>query len=62
MLEKEYWKKLYDALEQSLKEINIKNMYACVTSDASNIDNSGSIGLGFKEVGHFHKCGYKFNK
>ena len=38
-------------------------MYACVTCDTNN---SGSIGfhkkLGFKEVGHFHKCGYKFNK
>ena len=56
-------RKLYDALEQSLKEMNIKNMYACVTCDTNN---SGSIGfhkkLGFKEVGHFHKCGYKFNK
>lgn len=54
-------KKLYLALENILKKQNIINMNACIS-----YPNPKSIGfhehMGYKTVGHFTKCGYKFNK
>lgn len=53
-------KKLYHTLEQILKEQNVTNLCACIS-----YPNPESISfhkaLGYKEVAHFHKCGYKFN-
>ena len=52
-------KKLYLALEEVLKQQNICNLYACIA-----YPNPGSIGfhehLGYQTIGHFSKCGYKF--
>lgn len=52
-------KKLYQALEDVLKRQNIVNLYACIA-----YPNPGSIGfheyLGYQTIGHFSKCGYKF--
>lgn len=53
-------KKLYLALEEILKKQNIINLNACIA-----YPNPGSIGFheyfGYKIVGHFTKCGYKFD-
>ncbi|MEO1816389.1 MAG: N-acetyltransferase family protein [Acetobacterium sp.] len=52
-------KKLYRALEEVLKQQHICNLYACIA-----YPNPGSIGfheyLGYQTIGHFSKCGYKF--
>ena len=52
-------KKLYLALEEILKKQNIINLNACIA-----YPNPKSIGfhehLGYKMIGHFTKCGYKF--
>ena len=52
-------KKLYQALEEVLKQQHICNLYACIA-----YPNPGSIGfherLGYQTIGHFSKCGYKF--
>lgn len=52
-------KNLYQALEAVLKKQNITNLYACIA-----YPNPGSIGfhehLGYQTIGHFTKCGYKF--
>lgn len=51
-------KKLYQALEEVLKQQHICNLYACIA-----YPNPGSIGfhehLGYQTIGHFSKCGYK---
>lgn len=53
-------KKLYLALEEILKKQNIINLNACIA-----YPNPASIGFhehfGYKTVGHFTKCGYKFD-
>ena len=48
-----YGKKLYLELEKRLKKQNILNMYACI----AYTDN-----MGFRLIGTFKKCGYKFDK
>jgi phosphinothricin acetyltransferase len=60
-------KLLYMALEESLKNMGILNMNACIavpvkedehlTYDSYNFHMS----MGFSLVGRFHKVGYKFN-
>ncbi|MBR2526627.1 N-acetyltransferase [bacterium] len=62
-------KLLYQKLEEDLKEKGIKNLYACVGIPVKESDeyldfNSADFHkhLGFKQVGEFHKCGYKFNR
>lgn len=54
-------RKLYEAIEERLKQQNVKNINACIA-----YPNEGSIAfherMGFKTVGHFHKCGYKLNQ
>ncbi len=60
-------KKLYVELEQRLKEQGIKNLYACIgypeVSDTYLNTNSVDFHahLGYRFVGEFKKCGYKFN-
>lgn len=54
-------KKLYQKLEEIVIKQNIINMYACIA-----YPNPESIAfhesMGYKTVGHFHKCGYKLHK
>jgi phosphinothricin acetyltransferase len=58
--------KLYLTLETILKKQNILNLNACIayTSDKDNHLTNASMyfheQLGYKKVGHFSKCGYKF--
>lgn len=61
-------KKLYEALEKILKAQNILNMNACIgyPDEEDEYLNKNSVEfhahLGFKMVGEFHKCGYKFGR
>ena len=59
---------LYEALENRLRDMGLTNIYACVglpeKEDEYLTNNSADFHkhLGFKEVGRFYKCGYKFNR
>lgn len=61
-------RRLYDALETALREMGILNMYACIgypeAEDEYLTKNSADFHahLGFKKVGEFHSCGYKFGR
>ena len=61
-------KALYNSLEEILKQQNIVNLYACIScdSDSDTIIANDSIkfhtAMGYKLVGHFKNCGYKFSK
>lgn len=63
-----YGRKMYEALEKDLKEQGIINIYACigdpVVEDEYLTKNSEQFHahLGFKTVGRFQKCGYKFGR
>ena len=58
---------LYTALEQSLKQMGILNMNACIAytdkldKHLTNDSKAFHESMGFQLVGRFHKCGYKFN-
>ena len=61
--------KLHDALEQVLKIQGILNMNACIAwpdgeEDETLTKNSGEfhVHLGYRMVGEFQKCGYKFHR
>lgn len=60
-------KKLYLLMEDILKKQNILNLNACIAytlkedSHLTNASVSFHKHLGYKLVGHFTKCGYKFN-
>ena len=62
-----YGRKLYEALEQALKEMGIRNLYACVAypnaEDKHLTMNSVLFHehLGYRRVGTFQNCGYKFD-
>lgn len=59
-------KKLYLALEEILKRQNILNLNACIAyipKEDAHLSNASIYFheyLGYKKVGHFEKCGYKF--
>lgn len=59
-------RKLYEALEHTLQDMGILNLYACigypVTEDKYLTKNSAEFHahLGFSKVGEFTDCGYKF--
>lgn len=59
-------KKLYLGLEAILRQQNILNLNACIaytqTDDGYLTNASASFHnqLGYRKVGHFTKCGYKF--
>lgn len=59
---------LYNELEDILKQMGITNLYACiaVTEEEDEYLSNSSIGfhkhMGYKPVGEFHKCGYKFGR
>lgn len=58
---------LYDALEKNLKKQNILNLNACIAypSVEDKYLSKDSVKfhqkLGYRFVGEFYKCGYKFN-
>ncbi len=61
-------RKLYDALEGTLKAQNIQNLYACIaypdpedeylTRDSVRFHEH----MGYHLIGEFHQCGYKFGR
>ena len=61
-------KLLYNTLEDKLKQMGITNLYACIGYPQKNDEylttNSADFHAhqGFKTVGTFHNCGYKFNR
>jgi len=61
-------RKLYQALEESAAEMGILNLYACIgypeEEDEYLTMNSVEFHahLGFRMVGKFYKCGYKFGR
>ncbi|MBE5847779.1 MAG: GNAT family N-acetyltransferase [Lachnospiraceae bacterium] len=63
-----YGRALYEALEKSLKEMGMLNLYACIgdpeVEDEYLTKNSESFHrhMGYTKVGEFHKCGYKFGR
>ena len=60
--------KLFNAIVNELSNMGIINLYSCVTyvevedEYLSHASVEFHNHLGFKQVGHFHKCGYKFNR
>ncbi|WP_408071483.1 GNAT family N-acetyltransferase [Butyrivibrio sp. JL13D10] len=63
---KGYGKALYAVLEKRLAEIGIENLYACIGDPVvadDYLDNNSEMfhaHLGFRKIGTFYKCGYKF--
>lgn len=62
-------KLLYQKIEEYLKQKGIRNLYACIGTPIEKADeyidfNSVEFHkhLNFKQVGEFHRCGYKFNR
>ena len=61
-------KRLYEELEEILKQQNITNLNACIayTDEEDEHLTNASVRfhekLGFRVVGQFRKCGYKFNR
>ena len=61
-------RKLYEALEDRLKQMGIINLYACIgvplEEDEYLTNNSRDFHshLGYRTVGTFNNCGRKFNK
>lgn len=59
---------LYLALEEKLKEMGILNLNACIAytqNEDEHLTNDSMYfheKLGYKLVGTFHQCGYKFNR
>lgn len=60
-------RRLYEALEQSLKQMGICNLNACIACTETPDDHLTNDSmrfhekLGYKPVGIFHQCGYKFD-
>ena len=65
---KGYGRMLYEELEERLKKIGVKNLYACIgdpiEEDEYLTRNSEEFHghMGFIKNGTFHKSGYKFNR
>ncbi len=61
-------KRLYAALEDELRQMDILNVNACITwLDTPNQylthqSPDFHAHLGYKKVAHFHQCGYKFGQ
>lgn len=61
-------RKIYEALEKSLCDMGVLNLYACIgypeNDDEYLTTNSADFHkyFGFEKVGEFHKCGYKFGR
>jgi len=63
-----FGRKLYEALEERLRQLGFLNLYACIgypdVEDEYLDKNSAQFHthLGFETVGTFHNCGYKFGR
>ena len=61
-------RRIYEALEAKLRDMGIRNLYACIgcpeVEDEYLTTNSADFHahMGFVEAGRFHKCGYKFGR
>jgi len=61
-------RKIYEALEQCLKDMGILNLYACIgysrTEDEYLSPNSAQFHahMGYTKIGEFHNCGYKYGR
>ena len=61
-------RKLRDALESTLREQGILNMNACIAyppEEDEHLDKNSvefHAHMGYRLVGEFYKCGYKFNR
>lgn len=61
-------KRLYAALEEISKKQNVLNMYACISfieKEDEYLTKTSPLfhaHLGYKTVGRFEKCGYKFGR
>ena len=61
-------RRLYEALENALREMNIINLNACIGVSEADDEHltSNSVDfhrhIGYETVGKFHKCGYKFGR
>ncbi len=61
-------RRLYEALEDALREMGVQNLYACITwTDAedeylTHASPAFHAALGFTLAGTFRKCGYKFGR
>ena len=61
-------RKLHDALESTLREQGILNMNACIAyppEEDEHLDKNSvefHAHMGYRLVGEFYKCGYKFNR
>ena len=60
---------LYTALEERLRGMGIRNLYACIgdplTDDDPYLTRDSErfhAHMGFVKVGTFHRCGYKFDR
>ena len=67
-IKERYPRKLYEALEEALKAQGMLNLYACIgypdVPDEYLDYNSAQFHehLGYRTVGTFHQCGYKFGR
>ena len=63
-----YGRKLYEALEEELKNRGFLNLYACIGNPIEEDEyltrNSEQFHqhMGYTKVGTFHLCGYKFGR
>ncbi len=63
-----YGRILYETLESGLKSKGILNLYACIASPVKEDEfltrdsEMFHARLGFRKVGEFHKCGFKFGR
>ncbi len=63
-----FGKRLYSALEKELESMGILNLYACVgypeieDEFLTNSSREFHSRMGYKVVGDFKNCGYKFNR
>ena len=61
-------RRLYEALEAALGSMGVRNLYACIgwpeaEDEYLNRDSAAfHARLGFREVGHFQRCGCKFGR
>ena len=61
-------RKLHDALESTLREQGFLNMNACIAyppEEDEHLDKNSvefHAHMGYRLVGEFYKCGYKFNR
>lgn len=61
-------RRLYEALEQALREMGVCNLYACIACPEQEDEylTRSSMAfhehLGFRQAGLFRECGYKFGR